>query len=173
VAVMSWQGLSALASVRERLEPQNEAVRATLAGLGQIERDLAQSPTNAGLFALPEQALRILTVDGKRALQIRRTAVSTDGSAASAMQTVFYIVRDGALVRQSTPPQRLYAASASETLENVRLVPGVVEMQVRVWHNGAGWISPLTDADMVNAPGIEVRLLRGDGTSVRRVYAVG
>lgn len=173
IAVMVWRGLSSLTATRERLEPQNDAVRAVLAGFGQMERDLSQAPVNARLFALPVQAIRVLTVDGHTTLQIVRFAEATDGSRAAAAQTVLYHVVDGALLRQSTPPQRYYQDAAAVTLDEVRLVPLVDEMQVRVWRNTVGWVNPVSDADTANTVGIEVRLLRHDGTALRRVFAVG
>lgn len=173
ISVIAWRGLSALTATRERLEPQNGDVRALLAGLGQIERDLAQVPTNAGLFALPVQPVRVFVADGQPALQILRLARSPDGNPAAAMQMVFYQVRDGQLQRQTTVAQRFYSASAGQSLDTVALVPKIDQMQIRVWRNNVGWITPGTDADSANAVGIEVRLQRHDGTSVRRVFAVG
>ena len=173
ISVLAWRGLSVLTTTRERLEPQNDGVRALLAGFGQIERDLAQVPTNVGLFALPVQAVRVFVADGQPALQILRLARSPDDSPASAVQMVFYQVRDGQLERQATVAQRFYSAPGSEPVNLVALVPDVDEMQIRVWRNGVGWITPGSDADSANTVGIEVRLLRHDGTSVRRVFAIG
>ena len=173
ISVIAWRGLSALTTTRERLEPQNDGVHALLAGFGQIERDLAQVPTNVGLFALPVQAVRVFVADGQPALQILRLARSPDGSPASAVQTVFYQVRDGQLQRQATVAQRFYSVAGGELVNRVALVPDVDEMQIRVWRNGVGWIAPGSDADSANTVGIEVRLLRHDGTSVRRVFAIG
>jgi general secretion pathway protein J len=173
IAVMTWQGLSSLAATRERLAPQNDDVHAILVGLGQMERDLAQAPTSARLFALPVQPVRVLSIDGRAALQILRTADSPDGSRAAAAQTVLYQVVDGALQRQSSPAQRLYQAAGTFTPETVVLVPQVDALQVRVWRNTVGWITPASDADTANTVGVEVRLLRHDGTALRRVFAVG
>jgi general secretion pathway protein J len=173
VAVMAWRGLSSLTTTRERLEPQNDAVRAVLAGFGQLERDLAQVPTNARLFALPGPAVRVLAVDGRTTLQILRLADAPDGSRAAATQTIFYRVADGALQRQSAPPQHYYLAETTAALSSVALVPQVDEMQVRVWRNSVGWITPASDADTSGTVGVEVRLLRHDGTTLRRVFAVG
>jgi len=173
VAVLSWRGLSSLTATRERLQPQNERVGALLAGFGQMERDLAQVPGNARLFALPGQAVRVLAIDGRTSLEIVRLAESPDGSRATATQTVLYRVVDGSLERQSTPAQRFYAGSAAVTMNRVRLVPQVDEMQVRVWRNTVGWITPASDTDTANTVGVEVRLLRHDGTALRRVFAVG
>ncbi|HXY21987.1 MAG TPA: prepilin-type N-terminal cleavage/methylation domain-containing protein [Burkholderiaceae bacterium] len=173
VGVIAWRGLSSLTATRERLAPQNDDVHALLAGFGQIERDLAQVPTNVGLFALPTQALRVFVADGQPALQILRLARSPDGSPAAAMQMVFYQVLNGQLQRQATVAQRFYSAESTASLSRAALVPEVDQMQIRVWRNNVGWITPASDADSANTVGIEVRLLRHDGTSARRVFAVG
>ncbi len=173
ISLISWRGLSALAQTRERLQPQNEAVRAVLAGFGQMQLDLSQVPLNANLFALPGQPLHLLSIDGHTSLQMLRLAPSPDGSAASAVQTVLYTVRDGALLRQNTSAQRSYASGATDAVQEVALVPAVDDMQIRVWRTTAGWITPSTDADLTNIIGIEVRLKRHDGSSLRRVFAIG
>ncbi len=173
IAVISWRGISSLAATRERLEPQSDQVHSVLAGFGQIERDLAQAPVNAVLFALPGPSVRVLTVDGHASLQIVRLCPSNDGSAATAVQTVLYRLRDGALQRQSTAPQRYLSIGASFSGEGVPLVPQVDDIQVRVWKDGTGWITPGGDADTANTAGVEVRLMRRDGTSIRGVFAVG
>jgi general secretion pathway protein J len=173
IAVIAWRGLSSLTATRERLEPQNDAVHAVLAGFGQMERDLTQTPTNARLFALPVQALRVVVIDGGTTLQILRMTDAPDGGRSAAAQSVLYRVVDGALERQSTPAQHFYPAGSAGTLSRVALVPQVDEMQVRVWRSTVGWITPASDADTAGTVGVEVRLLRHDGTSLRRVFAVG
>src|SRR3974390_1850714 len=100
VTVISWRGVPSLLTTRERLDPRTDDVRALLTGFGQIERDLAQVPANARLFALPFQGVRVTNQDGQPVLQILRLADSPDGSAASAVELVFYQVRDQALVRR-------------------------------------------------------------------------
>jgi len=173
VGVIAWRGLSTLTATRERLAPQNDEVHALLAGFGQIERDLSQVPSSVGLFALPTQAVRVFVADGQPALQILRLARSPDGNPAAAVQMVFYQVLDGQLQRQATVAQRFYSAQSTASLTRVALVPQVDQMQIRVWRNNIGWIVPTSDADSASTVGIEVRLLRHDGTSARRVFAVG
>ena len=173
VAVMSWRGLSSLTATRERLQPQNDVVHAVLAGFGQMERDLTHAPGNARLFALPGQTLRVLAIDGRTTLEILRLTDSPDGSRATAAQTILYRVVDGTLERQSTPAQRYFQGATAVTMDRVGLVPQVDEMQVRVWRNAVGWVTPASDADTANTVGVEVRLLRHDGTALRRVFAVG
>jgi general secretion pathway protein J len=173
ISVIAWRGLSSLTATRERLEPQNNQVRSLLAGFGQMELDLAHVPRNATLYALPTQAVRVLVVDGQRSLQILRLADSPDGSRASAVQLVLYRVQDGVLQRQTTPAQRYYSAEAPSRLETVALVPGIDDLQIRVWQTNVGWITPASDADTAGVVGLELRLQRHDGTFLRRVFAVG
>jgi len=173
ISIISWRGLSALTQTRERLAPQNEAVHAVLAGFGQLERDLAQVPVNTDLFALPGQAVHLLSIDGHASLQILRLTDSPDGNPASAVETVFYTVHDGALQRQDTAAQRYYTGNPGPMLDPVALVPQIDDMRIRVWRNNVGWITPASDADMANIVGIEVVLVRHDGNTLRRVFAVG
>jgi len=173
ISVMSWRGLSSLTATRDRLTPQSEQVRSILAGFGQMEMDLAHVPLNGALYALPVQAVRVFIVDGRRTLQLLRLTDAPDGSGASAYEYVFYRVRDGVLERQTTAAQRYYSTDISSQLETVALVRGIDELQVRVWRPGVGWIVPAVDADSAGTTGVEVRLQRHDGTSLRRVFMVG
>jgi general secretion pathway protein J len=171
LALISWRGLSTLAATRERLAPETDDVRALLTGFGQMERDLAQAPVNQTLFALSAPAVRVVVADGRQTLEILRIAPPTpDG--ATAMQTVFYSVQDGSLVRQSTPPMRVYAATAVEQLQTAVLLPQVTSMTVRVWLQNTGWVATPA-APAVMPPGIEVQLQRSDGATYRRVMLVG
>ena len=172
VSILCWRGLTTLLSTRDRLQPLNGEVRALMTCLGQMERDLAQVPINGPLFALPVQPVRVTTMQGHPALQVVRLATATDGLAATAVQTVYYLVEDGALVRRSSPPQRFHATGGAD-LESTVLLPGVDDLQIRVWRSNLGWIAPAGDADTANTVGVEMRLLRHDGTVVRRVLAVG
>ncbi len=173
IAVIAWRGLSSLTATRERLEPQNERVRAALTGFGQMELDLAHVPINAAIYALPTMPVRIVVVEGQRSLQILRLTDSPDGSRASAIQFVLYRIHDGALERQCAPAQRYYAAEASVQMESVALVPAIDDLQVRVWRSNVGWITPASDADTAGASGLEIRLQRHDGTFLRRVFTIG
>jgi general secretion pathway protein J len=173
IAVIAWRGLSSLAATRERLRPQSEQVRALLAGFGQLEIDLAHVPLNATLYALPVQPVRVLLTDGRRSLQILRLADAPDGSRASAVQLVLYRVQDGLLERDASPAQRYYSAGSGGTVDRVPMVPGIDELQLRVWRPGVGWIVPGSDADTAGATGLEVRLVRRDGSVLRRVFAIG
>jgi type II secretory pathway component PulJ len=138
-----------------------------------METDLARVPLNVALYAVPVQPVRVVTIDGQRNLQILRLADSPDGSRASAVQMVQYRLHEGALERQSTPAQRFYGAAPAGQLETVAIAPGIVDLQVRVWRNGVGWITPASDADTAGTPGVEVQLQRSDGSVLRRVFMVG
>lgn len=173
ISVIAWRGLSSLTGTRERLAPQNEQVRAVLAGFGQLEIDLSHVPLNGALYAVPTQAVRVFVVDGRKHLQLLRLTDAPDGSGASAYEYIFYRVQDGVLERQSSAAQRYYSADLPTQLDTVPLVPGVDEMQIRVWRRGVGWIEPVADADSAGTTGVEVRLRRHDGSTLRRVFIVG
>jgi len=173
IAVIAWRGLSTLTATRERLEPQNEQVRAILAAFGQMELDLSHVPLNAALYALPDQAIRVQLEEGQRALQILRLADSPDGNRASAVQVVRYRIHEGRLERQTAPAQRYYGGDAPVSLDTVTLVPAVDDLQIRVWRSNVGWITPVADADTASVAGVEINLQRHDGSFLRRVFLVG
>lgn len=170
ISVLCWRAISSLTTTRERLEPHAERMHALLATFGQLRIDFDQMPRNPLLYALPTQPLRVLTLDGKRCVQILRSASAADGNAASASQMVLYCARDGALVRLSTPPQRFYSANPGAALNADTLLSEVAELQVRVWRAGTGWIEPSSDADTSNTQGIDIRLIGTDGTVLHQVY---
>ena len=132
VGVIAWRGLSSLTATRDRLAPQNDDVHALLAGFGQIERDLAQVPTNVSLFALPTQAVRVFVADGQPALQILRLARSPDGSPAAAMQMVFYQVLDGQLQRQASVAALLLGREHREPRSRGPSAPGRSDANTRL-----------------------------------------
>jgi Type II secretion system (T2SS), protein J len=99
---------------------------------------------------------------------------------ATEVQTVFYRVVDGSLVRQATPPLPAFDQANAENFETARLMNNVKSMSVRVWQIPTGWVSPFaSDGSAAPSqagqipPGIEVTLLRGDGKQFRRVFLVG
>jgi len=170
VSIIAWRGLSALVATRDRLGPEADEVRALLTGFGQMERDLAQA-ANPALVPMGGSPVTVPVVDGGPALQILRFSQPLpDGG--SAVQQVIYSVSDGALLRQSSPPQRSVQAALSATPATARLVTGVASMQVRVWRINEGWVVPPPN-DAIVPPGVEVVITRTDGTSLRRVLLVG
>jgi len=101
------------------------------------------------------------------------------------VQTVYYRVVDGTLVRQATPPLPYFQPSNSEAIESARLMGNVRSMDVRVWRTGVGWVPPGESNEGTAAPGvpapagrnqpapgIEVTLTRTDGRTYRRVFLV-
>ncbi len=61
---------------------------------------------------------------------------------ATEVQTVFYRVVDGSLVRQATPPLPAFDRANAENFETARLMNNVKSMSVRVWQVPSGWVSP-------------------------------
>jgi len=180
VSMIAWRGLDSLVATRERLEPEVDDVRSLLTTFGQMERDLTQvtNPTFLGLATSP---LNIGVADGGQVIELARVA-SPVADRATEVQTVFYRVVDGSLVRQATPPLPAFDRANAENFETARLMGNVQSIAIRVWQVPTGWVSPFnpdasgtqpTVRTMAMPPGIEVTLLRSDGKQFRRVFLVG
>ncbi len=178
VSVISWRGLDSLVSTRERLEPEADDVRALLIAFGQLERDLAQVP-NPKFLGLTNSPIDVTVTDGATMLQLARIApASADGP--TEVQTVFYRVVDGTLMRQATAALPAFEATQTDRLETARLVPHVKTMQIRTWSPTGGWVDPTIPDPSGNTPqpgavtpGVEVTLERSNGKIFRRVLLVG
>jgi general secretion pathway protein J len=192
VSMIAWRGLDSLVATRERLEPEGDEVRSLLTAFGQMERDLTQV-TNPAFLGLAASPLNIRVIDGAQVIELVRVA-SPVPDRATEVQTVFYRVVEGDLMRQATPPLPAFTRANAESFETARLLGKVQAMNVRVWQVPTGWVSPFdSDAsqrvstppgapsgqpqprapDATPAPGIEVTLLRTDGKTFRRVFLVG
>jgi len=180
VSMIAWRGLDSLVATRERLEPEVDDVRSLLTAFGQMERDLTQvtNPTFLGLATSP---LNIGVADGGQVIELARVA-SPVADRATEVQTVFYRVVDGSLVRQATPPLPAFDRANAENFETARLMGNIQSISVRVWQVPSGWVSPFkpdasgtqpTEHTLATPPGIEVTLLRTDGKQFRRVFLVG
>ena len=196
VSMIAWRGLDSLVATRERLEPEVDEVRSLLTAFGQMERDLTQiaNPAFLGLTASP---LNVRVVDGAQLIELARVA-SPIADRATEVQTVFYRVVDGSLMRQATPPLPAFDRANAESFETARLLRNVQSMSVRLWQPPAGWIQPgdfysgqpqtptvpavppvptaqptPQQPGVETAPGIEVTLVRTDGKAFRRVFLVG
>ena len=187
VSMIAWRGLDSLVQTRERLEPEVDEVRSLLTAFGQMERDLTQV-TNPAFIGLTVSPLNIRVIDGAQVIELARVA-SPVADRATEVQTVFYRVVDGTLMRQATPPLPAFGRTDAESFETARLLGKVQSMSVRVWQVPTGWVSPFdSDASQPTstprppgapqqareaAPGVEVTLLRTDGKTFRRVFLVG
>jgi general secretion pathway protein J len=192
VSIIAWRGLESLVNTRERLEPERDDVRALLSAFGQLERDLAHTAP-PGFFALTSTPVAVRFSDEGQVLEIVRLA-PPDETSATAIQTVYWRVADGVLLRQAAPPSREYGAVEEDQLTNARLLTAVKSMRVRVWSPG-GWVDPVngednstpaaappplaggapaTPADRLQPPaGIELTVERSNGQTLRRVLLVG
>jgi len=183
VSVIAWRGLDSLVATRERLEPEVDETRAMLVAFGQMERDLSQL-VNPDFLGLASSPLNIRPADGAMMIEVARVAAVVPDRATE-VQTVYYRIVDGTLVRQATPPLPYFQPSNSEGIENARLMGNVRSMDVRVWRTGVGWVPPGDNTGGTAAPGapapigrnqpvpgIEVILTRTDGRTYRRVFLV-
>jgi general secretion pathway protein J len=181
VSMIAWRGLDSLVATRERLEPEVDDVRSLLTAFGQMERDLTQV-TNPAFLGLTTSPLNIGVADGGQVIELARVA-SPVADRATEVQTVFYRVVDGTLVRQATPPLPAFDRANAENFETARLMGQVQSIAIRVWQVPTGWVSPFNpDASsgtqpaartQAIPPGIEVTVLRTDGKQFRRVFLVG
>lgn len=189
VSMIAWRGLGSLVTTRERLDPERDEVRALLSTFGQLERDLAQVVTPS-LFGLDSPPVAVRLANDGQVLQIVRIA-PRDEAGVTAVQTVYWRVADGVLLRQVTPPARDFAPVDAERLTNARLLSDVKIMRVRLWTDG-GWAEPAANSAAPAAPpaagtppaagaiegprvppGVEVTVVRNNGTQLRRVLLVG
>jgi len=183
VSVIAWRGLDSLVATRERLEPEVDETRAMLVAFGQMERDLSQV-VNPDFLGLASSPLNVRPADGAMMIEVARVAAAVPDRATE-VQTVYYRVVDGTLVRQATPPLPYFQPSSSEAIESARLMGNVRSMDVRVWRTGIGWAPPGDNTEGAAAPGvpaptgrnqpapgIEVTLTRTDGRIYRRVFLV-
>ena len=123
VSMIAWRGLDSLVATRERLEPEVDDVRSLLTTFGQMERDLTQV-TNPAFLGLAFSPLNIGVADGGQVIELARVA-SPVADRATEVQTVFYRVVDGSLVRQATPPLPAFDRANAESFETARLMNNV------------------------------------------------
>lgn len=181
VSLIAWRGLDSLVATRERLEPEVDEVRALLTAFGQMERDIGQVP-NPAFLGLTTSPLNVRLADGAEMLELARVAPAVPDRATE-VQTVYYRVVDGTLMRQATPPMPGFERIDSERFETAQLLPSVQAMRIRIWQQGIGWLPAFDQPDIEanQAPGgraqtpagIEVTLERSNGKQFRRVFLVG
>jgi len=173
VSLIAWRGLDSLVHTRERLKPEAEDVRELLVAFGQIERDLAQV-VNTSFVPLPTAPVVVRT-GTPAGFAIVRFAPVIEGSP-SAVQQVIYEVREGRLLRLSSQPTVVLAASPGAALVETPLLADVRVLQVRVWQPGRGWAPPeaaSSPSPRAAPPGLELIVERADGRQYRRVLLVG
>jgi general secretion pathway protein J len=178
VSIIAWRGLDSLVMTRERLEPEADEVRALLTTFGQMERDLAQV-TNPKFLGLTTSPIQVSIADGTTTLQLSRIAPPVPGKATE-VQTVFYRVVEGTLMRQATAALPGFETTPTDRLETARLLSNVKLMQIRTWSPTGGWVDPNVPQDTGGAPasaavipGVEVSIERDNGKIFRRVLLVG
>jgi len=179
VSIIAWRGLDSLVTTRERLEPEADDARALLTTFGQMERDLAQV-TNPRFVGLTTSPVQVSITDGSTMLQLARIAPAAPDRPTE-VQTVYYRVVDGTLMRQATAALPAFELTPTDRLESARLLDKVRLMQIRTWSPSGGWVDPNVPQDASGAapvataivPGVEVTIERESGRIYRRVLLVG
>jgi len=188
VSIIAWRGLDSLVKTRERLEPAGTDARALLAAFGQFERDLAQI-ARPEFFGLTDTPVQVRLAASGPVLEIVRIAAPGAEGGSTRVQTIFWRVGDGYLLRQSSPAVTTLGPISSEQLGSVRLLADVKAIRVRVWREGnSAWSDALDPANsgapvappgtpgaiVVPLPqGLELTIERADGKTYRRVALVG
>jgi len=185
VSIIAWRGLDSLIATRERLDPEAAEVRALLTTFGQLERDLAQV-TMPALFGLNTSPVQVRASSAGPVLEILRIAPTTV-VAPTSVQTVYWRVADGALLRQVSAPRRSVEPGDNEPMSSAPLLADVRSIRVRLWRD-LNWVDPLAQAgaeppltlppgvpgQFVPVPqGVELTVERSDGRTFRRVLLVG
>jgi general secretion pathway protein J len=178
VSVIAWRGLDSLVSTRERLEPEADDVRSLLTAFGQMERDLAHVP-NPKFLGLANSPISVSVTDGVAMMQLARIAPAA-ADRPTEVQTVYYRVVDGTLMRQATAALPGCEPTSADRLETARLLPNVKTMQIRTWSPVGGWVDPTIPDPSISVPqpgavtpGVEITLERSNGKIFRRVLLVG
>ena len=142
VAVMGWRGLDTIVRSREQLTQNMEQTRGIQLTFAQLQSDLEHIADKALL-----RDHQNLLADNSRLVFIR-TVLSEN--AASQLQVVSYIIRDGVLSRSESAATRdlgqldaLWQAAIGQSgaQSTVALHSGVTAMEVRVWEAGS-WKQP-------------------------------
>lgn len=151
IAVMGWQGVSAMARAREISAEASERTLRLAAVVSQWEQDLQAVVDDAQLPGI--------AFDGASLRLLRRAATGDDDSG-SGVQVVAWRVHEGRWLRWASPPLQRRAAlnqawAAAGLLQGsgsgqLVLAEGVAEWQVYFWR-GQGWSNAQSSGDLVAA----------------------
>ena len=142
VAVMGWRGLDTIVRSREQLTQNMEQTRGIQLAFAQLQSDLEQISDKTQL-----REHQNILADNARLVFIRNVMSE---NAATQLQVVSYIIRDGVLSRSESAVTRdlvqldaLWQAAIGQSgaQATVGLHTGVNAMEVRVWEGG-GWKLP-------------------------------
>ncbi|WP_233237631.1 type II secretion system protein J [Bordetella sp. LUAb4] len=179
VSLLAYRGLSRVADTRAWLERDAADNAVIVRTLGQLERDLTLSNDghNADNVAQPGQLLSGVDVDmapGKPLqLEIVRAAPADDGS----WQQVVWRLDNGGLWRYTGKAGVQYPLAPA--LAGAEVMANVVQLSVRFWIPGQGWVTPSANAAGAtaatgghSATGIEVALERTNNGARERYTRV-
>jgi general secretion pathway protein J len=196
LALLSWRGLDAVLGARERLVSASGELGAFSLAFSQLEEDLRRS-WSVRLLGLPVPAIGFAMAaadEGGPRMRVTREAPAT--LAPGAVQRVEWRLRQGRLERgfsawgpaSTSPVQATAPITWQPLVENLRAI------ELRAFLVGSGWIdasalaarglpppalaqpggpgSGPSDPLAVPVTGVEIVLVRADGSRVQRVFTV-
>jgi len=155
VAVMGWRGLDTIVRSREQLTQNMEQTRGIQLTFAQLQSDLEHIADKALL-----RDHQNILADNARLVFIR-TVLSEN--AASQLQVVSYIIREGVLSRSESPVTRdlvqldgLWQAAIGQSgaQSTVGLHSGVTAMEVRVWEGGSWKLAQNASTSFSSTPSV-------------------
>jgi general secretion pathway protein J len=182
LATLSWRGLDAVLRARAVLVDASEDLDALSLGMVQLEEDVRRSwPARLRNPGVPALGFAPPAAPGaSQSLQMLR---EVSGGSAGTLQRVVWRLRDGRLERGFAPwigPTAGAGEGPAWTWQPLAANLGGLEM--RGFVSGSGWVSaaglaagvPIAPGSTTAQPitGVEVTVVRTDGTRVLRVFPV-
>lgn len=183
LATLSWRGLDAVLRSREVLVEASEDLDALSLALSQLEEDVRRSwSARLRNLGTPSLAFASPAAPGTSAsLQLVREAPA--GALGGALQRVTWRLRDGQFERGFAPWAGPGAAATEGPAWTWQPVAGnLAGLELRGFVAGSGWVGAAgLVAGGITAPGaaaaapitgVELAVVRSDGTRVLRVFPV-
>jgi len=187
LALLSWRGLDAVLGARERLVSASDDLGSLSLAFAQLEEDLRRS-WSVRLLGLPLPAIGFVpAVSGEGAPRLRIVREASAAVAPGAVQRVEWRLSEGRL-------ERGFSAWAAASLATPQAAPAITwqplvgelrAVELRAFLAGSGWVEGSALAARVpvgaGAPqdpsaavitGVELVLIRTDGSRVQRVFTV-
>jgi general secretion pathway protein J len=187
LALLSWRGLDSVLDSRERLVSASDDLGALSLTFAQLEEDLRRS-WSVRLLGLPLPAIAFVpAVPGEGAPRLRLLREASAAVAPGSVQLVEWRLREERLERGFSPwgAASPGAAQAMPAITWQPLMAGIRALELRAFLVGAGWVEagalagrpPMVagtpqDPAPVPVTGVELVLIRADGSRVQRFFTV-